>query len=105
MGAAALMIACGGGDDDKGSGSSAGSSSGSNQPSAGTTGGTVVAQAGANAKVAAGHYFEKLAASQEELDAAKTAKRGGTITIPITGTPPTVRMPGRQPSLGLRRAR
>lgn len=78
MGAAALMIACGGGDK-KDSGSSSGS--GSEKPAAGTTGGTVVAQAGANAKVLPGHYFEKLAASQEELDAAKTAKRGGTVKI------------------------
>lgn len=70
-GAAALAIACGGGK----------SSTSSTSPQQGTpsTGGTVVAKAGAVAKIAPGHYQKELAASQEELDVAKNVKRGGTL--------------------------
>jgi ABC-type transport system substrate-binding protein len=39
----------------------------------------VAAQAGAVDKIKPGHYQNKLGASQEELDIAKTVKRGGTL--------------------------
>jgi ABC-type transport system substrate-binding protein len=71
-GAAALLVACGG-DGDKGGGSGEGGAA------SGTTGGTVAAQSGAVATIQPGHYTEQLAASKEELDAATTVKRGGTV--------------------------
>jgi len=71
-GAAAFIIACGGDSED--------GQSGGDQP-AGQTGGTVAAQTGAVQKIAPGHYTEALAASQEELEPAKFAKRGGTVRM------------------------
>jgi peptide/nickel transport system substrate-binding protein len=76
-GAAAFAIACGGSKD---SGSTTGGS-GSGSASTPSTGGTVAAQAGAVDKIKPGHYTQNLAASQEEIDIAKTVKRGGTAKI------------------------
>jgi peptide/nickel transport system substrate-binding protein len=69
-GAAAFAAACGGG--------SQPSQPSQPQGQAGT-GGQQAAQAGAVAKIAPGHYSRELAASQEEIDEAKNAKRGGTL--------------------------
>ena len=75
-GTAAFIAACGGGSKNESGGSSgsSGSSGGSGTP---TTGGKVVENV--VAKVTPGQYEKKIAASQEELDEAKTAKRGGTL--------------------------
>lgn len=71
---AAWIAACGG---------SGGKKGGTDSGSAGdaTTGGQVAQQSGAVAKIAPGHYEKQLAASQEELNAATTAKRGGVIKM------------------------
>jgi peptide/nickel transport system substrate-binding protein len=72
-GAAAFLIACGGGEKQPSAGQ---------QPQAGgigSTGGRVSEQAGAVEKIVPGHYQKALAASQEELNAAQFAKRGGTV--------------------------
>ncbi|MGD9891345.1 MAG: ABC transporter substrate-binding protein [Dehalococcoidia bacterium] len=68
-GAAAFLIACGGDQDEQAA----------SEEAAGQTGGTVAAQSGAVEKLAPGHYTEELAASQEELNPAQFAKRGGTL--------------------------
>jgi peptide/nickel transport system substrate-binding protein len=68
-GAAAFLIACGGDKDEQAA----------SEEAAGRTGGTVAAQAGAVEKILPGHYTEALAASQEELNPAQFAKRGGTL--------------------------
>ncbi len=76
-GVAALAIACGGSKSSKSdSGSGSGASGGT--PS---TGGKVAEQSGAVPKIAPGHYEKVLAASQEELNAATTVKRGGTMKM------------------------
>ena len=74
-GAAAFLAACGG------SGNNGEDSAGNQAANTGapSTGGQTAVQSGAVAKIQPGHYEKQLAASQEELDAAKTAKRGGTI--------------------------
>lgn len=68
-GAAAFAAACGG-SKDKGEQQAGGEAS---------TGGTVAGQSGAVAKIQPGHYEKQLAASQEELNAKETARRGGSI--------------------------
>src|SRR5215831_9557840 len=73
VGAAALAIACGGGKKESGGGAS--------EQGTPTAGGTVAAQAGAFDKIKPGHYSWALAPSQEELDIAKTVKRGGTVKV------------------------
>ena len=73
LGAAALAAACGG------SGGGGGNDSGARDDQGTvTTGGRTAAQSGAVPKIQPGHYERRLAASQEELDAKTTAKRGGT---------------------------
>ncbi len=68
-GAAAFVIACGG----------SSKSVKEDQASVPSTGGKVGGESGSVAKLTAGHYEKRLAASQEELDAAKNVKRGGTM--------------------------
>ncbi|HLZ71649.1 MAG TPA: ABC transporter substrate-binding protein [Dehalococcoidia bacterium] len=85
IGAVALVAACGGSNNKKGSSAPANSgapaAAGTAAPaiSAATAGGTVAAQSGAVDKIKPGHYQNQLAASQEELNAAKSVKRGGTV--------------------------
>ncbi len=74
--AVALAIACGGGSSTKKSSSTGGNAAAGGTPS---TGGAVASQAGAVDVIKPGHYFKQLAASKEELNAATTAKRGGTF--------------------------
>jgi len=69
---AAFLIACGGGSDSKKDASPV-----AQQTGIGSSGGKVADTAAA--KIMPGHYEKKLAASQEELNAKTTVKRGGTI--------------------------
>ncbi len=71
LGAAAIVAACGG------SGGSKDSVQRDDQGTV-TAGGKTAAQAGAVPKIVPGHYERRLAASQEEINAATTVKRGGT---------------------------
>lgn len=69
VGAAAIAIACGGG----------GKTARQETTGERTTGGMVATQVGGVAKIQGGHYEKRLAASQEELNAAQNVKRGGTL--------------------------